>query len=198
MSRRLHRHALMLHHVKANLNALRAFLARLRRRGYGSAAALLYLVPVAASGRLYAKFAGAVNAFLLAPGFNQRRFRRFQQQHAAGVRGHVYLIVMPRMLHFLIPCVRLIPPDVPVIFIGNGQSAWEEEQVRALRPDAPFSTWRRFRTPASPTATSSTCCCSTTRRRSALSITTCTGSTRRFFALRNLRPTSACAGSSGT
>ena len=128
----------MLHSVKANLNALRAFLARLRRRGYGSAAALLYRVPVAASGRLYAKFAGAVNAFLLAPGFNQRRFRRFQQQHAAGLRGHVYLIVMPRMLHFLIPCVRLIPPDVPVIFIGNGQSAWEEEQVRALRPNAPF------------------------------------------------------------
>ncbi|MGK2952142.1 MAG: hypothetical protein ACSLEZ_07125 [Thiobacillus sp.] len=128
----------MLHSVKANLNALRALLARLRRRGYGSAAALLYLVPRAASGRLYAKFAGAVNAFLLAPGSNQRRFRRFQQRHAGALRGHLYLIVMPRMLHFLMPCVRLIPPDVPVIFIGNGQSTWEEEQVRALRPDAPF------------------------------------------------------------
>jgi len=128
----------MLHPVKANLNALRAFLARLQRRGYGSTAALLYFVPVAAMGRLYAKFAGAVNAFLLAPGFNQRRFRRFQQQHAGGLRGHLYLIVMPRMLHFLIPCIRLIPPDVPVIFIGNGQAVWEEKQVHALRPNAPF------------------------------------------------------------
>ena len=128
----------MLHHIKANLNALRVFLARLQRRGYGSAAALLYLVPVAATGRLYAKFAGAINAFLLAPCCNQRRFRQFQQQHASGWRGHLYLIVMPRMLHFLIPCIRLIPPDVQVIFIGNGQSAWEEKQARALRPNAPF------------------------------------------------------------
>jgi len=128
----------MLHHIKANLNALRVFLARLRRRGHGSAAALLYLLPVAAMGRLYAKFAGAVNAFLLAPWVNRRRFRRFQQQHAGALRGHLYLIVMPRMLHFLIPCIRLIPQDVRVIFIGNGQSAWEEKQLRSQRTDAPF------------------------------------------------------------
>lgn len=25
-----------------------------------------------------------------------------------------------------------------MIFIGNGQAAWEEKQVRALRPNAPF------------------------------------------------------------
>jgi len=50
---------------------------------------------------------------------------------------HFYIIVMPNILHFLSPCLELIPKNIRVFLILNGVRSWEEEYIGDHYPDYP-------------------------------------------------------------
>lgn len=116
------------------LTAVRA----MQGRGYGLLAALLVHLPVAATQRIYRKLAYPINGRLINRTVNYRRFRAFQGKHADRLDGHFYVIVMPRTLHFLLPCLDLLAGQVSVLLLGNGARAWEREFLQAKYPDMPF------------------------------------------------------------
>jgi hypothetical protein len=80
--------------------------------------------------KAYRQLAAVANDRFIDQANNQKRFIEFQiaQQHKLG--DHFYIIVMPNIMHFLIPCLNLIPPKVNVFLILNGTSSWEEDFLR--------------------------------------------------------------------
>jgi hypothetical protein len=76
------------------------------------------------------RFAAFVNNGLIYKLFNIPRFKAFQRLHVDEMHNHFYIIVMPNTLHFLFPCLRLIPNTVNVLLILNGVDAWEEEYLK--------------------------------------------------------------------
>lgn len=127
----------MMNLLISNWQALRRLLLRMERRGYGRCAALCYHLPVAVGARGYAKLARIVNSAVLNRPLNYRRFQQFQARLPRR-DGRFYLIVMPGTLHFLIPCLRLIPEQVPVILLGNGIRSWEKDILLQLYPALPL------------------------------------------------------------
>ncbi len=110
----------------------------MRNRGYGLLPALLVHLPVAATRRIYRKLASPINGRLINPAINRPKFRGFQREHGDRLGDHFYVIVMPRTLHFLLPCLDLLAGKVSVLLLGNGARAWERELVKAQHPDMPF------------------------------------------------------------
>jgi hypothetical protein len=80
-------------------------------------------------------FVAFVNDGLICKLINSPRFKEFQRVHADELHNHFYSIVMPNNLHFLLPCLRLIPDTVNVLLILNGVDAWEEKYLREHCPD---------------------------------------------------------------
>jgi hypothetical protein len=71
-----------------------------------------------------------VNDVLICKLLNIPRLKEFQRVHADELHNHFYIVVMPNTLHFLLPCLRLIPNTVNVLLILNGVDAWEEKYLR--------------------------------------------------------------------
>lgn len=85
----------------------------------------------------YFKVAKTVNDKLLSPTLNQRRFKRFHQDNPPDASGHYYVIVMPNTLHYLIPCLQLIPTEISLFLVFNGAQAWERAKLKALFKNRP-------------------------------------------------------------
>lgn len=124
----------MLGNLTANLRAARTLIHRLRLRGITLHAIFLYRLPVAAGLRLYAKIATFINGKILNRGVNDRRFHRFQHQRAPAPGPLFHVIVMPRTLHFLLPCLELLPADMRVELLVNGAAAWEQRVLAERFP----------------------------------------------------------------
>ena len=47
------------------------------------------------------------------------------------------VVVMPQVLHFLLPCLSLLRGHVPLVLLGNGAAPWEMTVLRQRLPEAP-------------------------------------------------------------
>jgi hypothetical protein len=131
--------------LRANARASRLLYQRLRDRGLSHWDVLLRRLPQAAALRAYRKLAYAVNDKVLQRWITPARLRRFLARQPCELDGCFYLIVMPQTLHFLLPCLRLLPQEVRVILLLNGARGWEAELLRKHFPRYP-----QFRVAALP------------------------------------------------
>jgi len=84
------------------------------------------------------KLLDRVNAYLMSPLFNRRRFAAFQATHVGACSGHYYIIVVPGTLHFLLPCLNLVHGRTRILLIDNGLDGWERRFLRARFPEVPL------------------------------------------------------------
>jgi hypothetical protein len=105
----------------------------MRVRGYGTVPSLLLVLPRITLVRAYRHVARRVNRVLF-DAANRRRLRRIGNA-ADGPGGDTfYVIVMPGTLHFLLPCLALLPDGLRVVLLGNGAAAWERRRVAQRFP----------------------------------------------------------------
>jgi hypothetical protein len=123
--------------LSANLRSARVLYSRLRDRGHGRFAAMLWYLPHAAVLRAYRKLATTLNDGVLQRRLTASRFRRFQAGLASPPGGRFYVIVMPSTLHFLLPCLRLVANDLRVVLLLNGARRWEADLLRTRWPNLP-------------------------------------------------------------
>jgi hypothetical protein len=113
--------------------------SRLRAGGRSPLGAVAIL-PALVAGRAYRALArGALRGWTLRA-VNRRRLARFLRAHPPAGHPLVYVIVMPGTLHFLLPCLRLVPWHVTVHLIANGARAWERRYLSAAFPTRPLCT----------------------------------------------------------
>ena len=135
----------LLNSLRANARASRLLYQRLRDRGHSRWDVLLRRLPQAAALRAYRKLAYAINDNILQRWITPARFRRFLARQQPKLDGCFYVIVMPQTLHFLLPCLRLVPKDVRVVLLLNGAHGWEADLLRER-----FSRYPQFRVVALP------------------------------------------------
>ena len=123
--------------LRANARAARLLYQRLRDRGHSRQDVIWRRLPQAAALRAYRKLAYAVNDGVLQRWVTPARFRRFLARQAGQLDGCFYVIVMPQTLHFLLPCLRLLPKDLRVVLLLNGARRWEAELLRERFPQMP-------------------------------------------------------------
>ena len=116
--------------LTAIIRILKGFISRKRRSGRSLIQVLLLDLPLRLSMQLYLTLASFVNESIITPILTIPRFQEFQRINAGKLHDHFYVIVMPRTLHFLIVCLKLIPKKVNVILLLNGIDSWEEAYVR--------------------------------------------------------------------
>lgn len=85
-------------------------------------------------GRAYRALARRVNAAWPLRAANRRRLGCFHSTLEQGRGIHFYVILMPGTLHFVLPCLRLLPPRLPVYVIANGARGWERRRLAAAFP----------------------------------------------------------------
>ncbi|MEJ6003459.1 hypothetical protein [Paucibacter soli] len=110
----------------------------MRERGLAGYQALLWYLPSAALLRAWRALAGPLNARVLGPWLNARRFARFQDGLPATPGLRLYLIVMPDTLHFLLPCVALLRGQAPIVLLANGARPWELRLLQKRFPELPL------------------------------------------------------------
>ena len=96
-------------------------------------AAIALALPALTAERAYRAFARRVNGAWPLRMINRRRLDRFHLANDS-TDGHLYVIVMPGTLHFLLPCLRLLPPQQTVHLIANGARGWEQRLLSAAFP----------------------------------------------------------------
>lgn len=116
---------------------LRRAAVRLRHQGHGWLSLFLVHLPIAAARRVYRRIAVGVNGRLLNPLSNDRRFQAFEASLPETSSKRFFVIVMPGVLHFLLPCLRLIPTSIDIVFIHNGSTRDEEDVLARLYPRHP-------------------------------------------------------------
>jgi len=115
----------------------------MRVRGYPLLPSIFLHLPRVLLMRGYRILARGVNRSRVFRSFNERSLRRMHATdpaHAAG--GHFYVIVMPGMLHYLLPCLALVPKGVPVRLVANGARRWERDVVARRFPHLPMCRMR--------------------------------------------------------
>ena len=124
----------MLSRLKAELRQVRLFLWRERQRGHGLLKSFLLRLPRAVVRKLYSKAARSINSHLLASTVNATRFRSFTAREVRATQPCFYVIVMPNVLHFLLPCLRLVPEHVQIVLLFNGAQPWERKHLQQEFP----------------------------------------------------------------
>ena len=122
--------------LRANARSALRLWQRLHGR-HGSAATAARRLLAAVAVRAYRRLAYAVNDGPLMRYASAPRFARFQAGIADRLGGHFYVIVMPRTLHFLLPCLRLVAADLRIVLLLNGASAWEAALLKERFPGMP-------------------------------------------------------------
>ncbi|MES2716316.1 MAG: hypothetical protein V4795_11145 [Pseudomonadota bacterium] len=123
--------------LPSNLRRLRAALQPMRQRGHGWAVSVLWQLPVATVLRAWRRVAQVLNRRLLNQPLNAARFAAFQQGLPPGPQLRAYVIVMPHTLHFLLPCLRLLQGQAPLVLVANGAKAWELDWLQQRLPGVP-------------------------------------------------------------
>lgn len=124
--------------LRATLWRLCEALRPMRQRGFGWAMALGVQLPVALAWRAWRRLARPVNGRWLGRWLNGPALADFQDGLAPATEMRWYVIVMPRVLHFLLPCLALLRGRVPLVLIANGAREWELELLRRRLPEAPL------------------------------------------------------------
>lgn len=117
---------------------LRKALQPLRQRGLGNAAALLQQLPAAVLLRAWRRAARPLNRSLFGRWSNSPRLAQFQGRLPAGAQPRLYVIVMPHVLHFLLPCLALLRGQAQLVLLANGAKAWELKSLQQHLPEAPL------------------------------------------------------------
>lgn len=115
-----------------------AALQSMRERGYGPLEAALLQLPVAAALRGWRRLARPLNGRGPLAALNARRFERFQQRLQPTPELRLVVIVMPWVLHFLLPCLALLRGRLPIVLVANGARRWELELLRRHLPEVPL------------------------------------------------------------
>ena len=102
--------------------------------------------------KAYRQVAAIANDRLVDRVYNHQRFKNFQTIHQQKLGDHFYIIVMPNILHLLIPCLKLIPPKVNVFLILNGTAGWEKNYLQKNFNGYPIFKLSVFHTQAYPMA----------------------------------------------
>ena len=117
----------------------------MRTRGYPLPTAVFLHLPRVALVHLYRRLAQPINRSGPFRMLNRRRIRRL---HASATLsragGHFYVIAMPGTLHFLLPCLAQLPPQLEVMLLGNGAKRWERRLIARRFPALPFCTLARL------------------------------------------------------
>ena len=127
----------MFYRIKLRYWQFRMFVDISRQKGNGLASTILLLLPKLIFSKAYGKIARALNNSNLLFFINAWRLQRFHSRHHHKLGGHFYVIVMPGTLHFLTPCLKLIPPDTVVFLVFNGARAWEKDYLGEAFPQFP-------------------------------------------------------------
>ena len=117
----------MLSRVKIELYRVRKFVSRSRNNGLSLPYILFLHIPRLLTIMIYTKIAKRINDRFLAVTINKLLISSFHKKHSAELGDHFYVIVMPDTLHFLIPCLRLLPPEQKIFLIFNGAANWEQK-----------------------------------------------------------------------
>ncbi len=91
---------------------------------------ILFHLPLRLLAKSFSNYAVLINVLLMNKLFNKSRFKNFQNLHRNRLNNHFYIIVMPNILHFLKPCLNLIPKNKNIFLILNGTRSWEEKYLR--------------------------------------------------------------------
>lgn len=118
--------------IKTLLYRIKLFVKQSHRNGLSLTYILAIHLPRLFLVLAYNKFAKALNDRVISPVCNLWLMRRFHRQHVDNKEGHYYVIVMPNTLHYLIPCLQLIPDDIPTYLIFNGAKRWEREKLTKM------------------------------------------------------------------
>ena len=109
---------------------------QLNRRNGSTPWKLFFLdLPKHALRKSYAGAASFLNRKLLFS-VNKNSIIRFHDAHHASASGHYYIIVMPNVLHLLLPCLALLQ-GIPIVFILNGASAQDARYLLETYPHIP-------------------------------------------------------------
>ena len=113
-------------------------------RGHSHGRALLVLLPEVIVRRGYSALARRLNDMRVIHAINYRAFEAFQREHAPIGGGHFYLILMPETLHFVLPCLSLLPAHIRVLLIANGAAKWERQYLARAFPQYPIFKLKTF------------------------------------------------------
>jgi hypothetical protein len=116
---------------------LRRAAARLHQQGHGWLSVALACLPKAIARRAYRRTAVVANRRLLNPLCNDRQLQIFAASLTRPSGKRFFVIVMPGVMHFLLPCLGLLPPSVDLVFIHNGSTGDEDDVLRRLYPQHP-------------------------------------------------------------
>lgn len=124
----------MIYRLKAEARRLKQFVYLSRQKGHTLFSALLLQLPKAFTTKTYNKITRWINGSILTPLINSFRLKAFHKKHYQQLGDHFYMIVMPNTLHYLLPCLNLIPREVKLILIFNGTKSWERKHLAELYP----------------------------------------------------------------
>ena len=110
--------------------SLKTFIYRERGKDISIYMVILFHIPLRLLSKSYSTFEALINEFFMNKFFNISRFKNFQNLHRNRLNNHFYIIVMPNVLHFLKPCLKLIPENKNIFLILNGTKSWEERYLR--------------------------------------------------------------------
>ena len=116
--------------LKQYFERLQTWYRKDRGKGVGLFNIILYRLPRILAVKAYRQMAAVANDRFVGRAYNHQRLKKFQTAHQHKLGDHFYIIVMPNILHFLIPCLKLIPRKVNVFLILNGTAGWEENYLR--------------------------------------------------------------------
>ena len=128
----------MIQSVKLLCKDLREWILLEKYRGKSLTRILLSSLPRKSVLKLYALIAGFVNNHFLIYLLNAKRFQEFQNFHQDKLGNHFYIIVMPNILPYLVPCLKLIPKHINLFLILNGADQWEENFLKNSYDDLPI------------------------------------------------------------
>jgi len=121
--------------VARNLRQLAHAVSGLTEGGRSPLSALALKLPAMIAGRAHRALARRINGAWPLRAINRRRLARFHRANPHPGGAHFCVIVMPGTLHFLLPCLRLLPPHVKVDLIANGARAWERRWLASAFPE---------------------------------------------------------------
>lgn len=124
----------MIYRTKPNIRRLRNFVSCSRLKGNNLLKIIFVQIPKALFLKSYLKISSVINGRIINSLINNSRLSQFHRIHEKSSDNHFYFIVMPGILHFLLPSLRLIPTDIPLFFLYNGAKQWEIDFLQKKFP----------------------------------------------------------------
>jgi len=109
---------------------LKRWIAGEKNKGISYNRVLFYHLPLKIISKSYSLVAALINDYFINNIINYKKFKTFQKLNSNKLGNHFYIIVMPNILHYLMPCIKLIPNNINFILVLNGINKWEEIYLR--------------------------------------------------------------------